>query len=223
MNKKAIWAGMIVSAMCLTPVANALTVTQCGPTICYEYDDAQAAASTYGLPTLIGDSLRFLPEDFRAQSDDGEGLVSTSASFFFDRVYTTSGEDIQKIMIYEFGDYEITNGGSVSDTLTLEAENNLGAGTATGTEIFGDSGDSAGLQTWDIDNSLMVSNDFLSNDLSLTVTNLLQAETNALGETAWIQKKLRIQAVSAVPVPAAVWLMVSGLAVLGGIARRRKA
>jgi hypothetical protein len=55
------------------------------------------------------------------------------------------------------------------------------------------------------------------------VTNLLEAQTDALGETAWIQKKLKIQAVTAVPLPAGVWLMISALGALGGLARRNKA
>ncbi|MGI9290207.1 MAG: VPLPA-CTERM sorting domain-containing protein [Gammaproteobacteria bacterium] len=224
MNKKAIWAGALVSALCFTPLANAVTVTQCGPSICYEYDNAQVAAATYGQPTLIGDALRFIPTNFRAQSDDGAGIVNTSASFYFDRVYTQNPNDnVKKIMIYEFGDYEITTDGNVSDTLTLDASNNLGAGSASDTEIFSAIGDSAGLQQWDIDNTLNVDGSFITSDMNLTVTNVLEANTDAFGESAWIQKKLEIQVVSAIPLPAAAWFMLSGLGVLAGIAKRRQA
>lgn len=224
MFRQAITAGIFLSAMIVTQTASAASVTQCGPTICYKYDDAQAAVGLYGTPTLIGDSLRFLPENFRAQSDDGEGLVQTQASFYFDNVYSVNpNEDIQKIMITEFGDYEITNGDRVSDQLTLDAVNNLGAGTASESELFSVTDGTTGLQTWQIDNTLMVSSEFQTNSLNLTVTNLLEAETDATGETAWIQKKVKIQAVTAaVPLPAGVWLMVSALGIMGGVARRKK-
>jgi hypothetical protein len=223
MNKKAFLAGTLLSAIFVTQTASAASVTQCGPTICYAYDDAQAAVSLYGTPTLIGDALRFLPQNFRTQSDDGEGLTSATASFFFDNVYSISGEAIDEIMVSEFGDYEITNGDRVSDELTLNAVNNLGAGTASENELFNATGGSTGLQRWAIDNTLDVSSQFLSNDLNLTVVNLLEAETNAQGETAWIQKKLEIQAVAAVPLPAGAWLMISALGALGGLMRRKKA
>ena len=225
MIKKAFWAGALLSAIFAAQTVSAASVTQCGPTICYAYDDAQVAVGLYGQPTLIGDSLRFLPQSFRAQSDDGEGLVSTSASFYFDNVYSLSGDAVEKIMISEFGDYEITNGDRVSDHLTLSAANNdtLVGGTASESELFQATGGTTGLQRWGIDNTLDVSSQFLSNDLNLTVTNTLEAETNALGETAWIQKKLKITAVTAVPLPAGAWLMISAFGVLGGWARRNKA
>jgi len=225
MNNNAIWAGALLSAIFASQTVSAASVTQCGPTICYTYEDDQAAVGLYGTPTLIGDSLRFLPENFRAQSDDGEGIVDTSASFFFDNVYSVSGDAIEKIMISEFGDYEITNGDRVSDELTLDAVNNLGAGTASESELFNATGGSTGLQRWSIDNTLSVSSEFLSNSVNLTVTNLLEAETDASGESAWIQKKLKIQAVTvtAVPLPAGAWLMLSALGALGGMMRRNKA
>jgi hypothetical protein len=223
MNKKAFLAGTLLSVIFVTQTASAASVTQCGPTICYAYDDAQAAVGLYGTPTLIGDSLRFLPQNFRAQSDDGQGLIATQASFFFDNVYSVSGDAIQEIRISEFGDYEITNGDRVSDELTLDAVNNLGAGSASENELFNATGGTTGLQRWSIDNTLDVTSQFLSNDLNLTVTNRLEAQTDAQGETAWIQKKLKIQAVTAVPLPAGVWLMISALGALGALKRRNKA
>jgi hypothetical protein len=225
MNKKAFWAGALLSAIFATQTVSAASVTQCGPNICYAYDDAQTAVGLYGTPTLVGDALRFLPEDFRAQSDDGQGLVSTTASFFFDNVYSVNpNEFIKEIQIYEFGDYEVTNGDSVSDELTLDAVNNLGAGAASGSELFGagSHGASTGIQNWQIENTLDVNSEFMTNSLNLTVTNLLQASTDVTGESAWIQKKVEIQAVAAVPLPAGAWLMISALGAVGGWARRNK-
>jgi len=200
---------------------NAATVTQCGPTICYEYDDAQVATALYGQPTILGDMLRFLPQNFRAQSDDGDGLVTTSASFVFDRVYSISGNDIHKIMITEFGDYEVTNGDRVSDELTIDVASNTSSETTFDNQLFNSNGDSGGIQTWQLNGDVMVADDFSgsSGDLQVTITNVLEAETDAFGESAWIQKKIEIMATT-VPVPGAVWLLGSALGLLGWRSRK---
>ncbi len=64
-------AGLLAAAL----PAQAASVTLCGPNVCYEYDDAQSGATSFGTPTLSGDALVFLVPNFRAESLDGEGLV----------------------------------------------------------------------------------------------------------------------------------------------------
>ena len=61
-------------------------------------------------------------------------------------------------------------------------------------------------------------------DVSIDVTNTLTADTSATGEFALVQKKLgavQIE-ITAVPVPAAVWLFGSVLATLGLFRRHAK-
>ena len=229
MFKTSVAAAISLFAFLLSAQANALSVTQCGPTICYKYDDAQAAVAEFGQPTFIGDVVRFLPPSFRAQSDDGAGFDTATANFIFDDVYTLSGADIGYIGVTEYGDYEITNGDSVSADLYLQIASNVdGLNFATTTASFDAVGDSGGLQQWNLaahlnpDQELNLFGDTwdVANSMSLNIQNTLQAYTNADGETAWIQKKISLT-VSEVPVPAAVWMFGSGLGLLGFLRRRK--
>lgn len=210
--------------------ASAASVTHCGPTICYTYDDAQAATALFGQPDFIGDTVRFLPDDFRAQSDDGAGFDTATANFIFDDVYTLSGKDIGSVSVIEAGDYEITNGDSVSADLYLQiASNTDGTDLTTATNSFDASGDSGGLQRWSLAaaiNPLQDAGDIWgtpwleSSSFALNIQNTLQAYTDENGESAWIQKKITLT-VSEVPVPAAVWFFGSGILALAGWSRRK--
>lgn len=222
MRKTGLLASLTVAAAALAGGAHAATVTLCGPTICYEYDDAQAAAAAFGQPTLIGDSLRFLPADFLAISANGAGFDWEAATFLISRIYSTTGQDIISISVFETGDYEIAGGGSVSTDLYLLAASNLsGSDFAVATAAFGASGDSGGLQEWAIEAEILPAAVFngAASDLALQIQNFLTAVTNNNGELAWIQKKLVLE-VAVVPVPAAVWLFASALGLLGFVRRR---
>jgi len=210
--------------------AHSATVTQCGTTICYQYDDAQVAAGSgyFGTPTLIGNDMRFLPTAYRAESIDGVGdhtATNTdilSSTFVFDRIYTVSGAEIANITYTERGDYRINVDGSVqADMLMLIANNNDAAECDCVLDSFGTSGNSA-LALWQLSGSFDAANSFnsLANDVSLSLQNTLYASTDAAGENAWIQKKFMTVSVTAVPVPAAVWLFGSALALLGFRSRK---
>jgi len=237
MFKTSVAAAISLAAFMLSAQANAAPVTQCGPTICYTYDDAQAAVAEFGQPTFVGDLVRFLPPSFRAQSDDGVAQSNpaisrdtATANFIFDDVYTLSGADIGFIRVVEAGDYEIINGGDISVDLYLQASNNNDFfDLTTATNSFDAVGDSGGLQRWQLDaiiRPLVDQSDILgtpwlsSNSLALNIQNTLTAYTDENGETAWVQKKITL-AVSEVPVPAAVWLFGSGLGLLGFLRRRK--
>jgi hypothetical protein len=223
MIKTSVAAAISLFAFLLSAqTVSAASVTQCGPTICYKYDDAQSAVAEFGQPTFVGDAVRFLPPSFRAQSDDGAGFDTATGNFIFDDVYTISGADIGFIFVREAGDYEITNGGSVSVDLQLQISSNVDFfDFATSESSFDASGDSGGLQRWQLDGSLLPEQEFfnLANSMSLNIQNTLQAYTDANGESAWVQKKITL-VVSEVPVPAAVWLFGSALAGLGWMRRR---
>lgn len=216
----------------LAPAAQAAIVApQCGPTICYVYDDAQAAVSVLGLPMLAGDQMFFTPASFRAESQNGSPAIDTAtANFVFTKVYSHDGSevegtgaDIALIKVNESGDYQITNGDAVGVTLRLQAVDLASAELATVTEYFSATADTGGLApNWSLMASLDPASAFTApaDRINLGIQNTLTAETNAAGEDAWIQKKFVLTVSTVVPVPPAAWLFASALGLLGWIRRR---
>lgn len=217
--------GTILLSVFAVGSASAATVQLMGDTVVYEYDDGTnaAALALFGTPDIVGDTVRFLSSSFRAESNNGEGAVTESANFIFDRVYSKNSADIMKIEVVEFGDYTISGGDEVNADVLLIASSNVDLSDFTSGsdsfDAFGDSG--SGLPTWTMTASVDPEAAFVfaANDLALSLQNTLRAVTDANGETAWIQKKLTLVATT-VPVPAAVWLFGSALGLLGWMRRR---
>ncbi len=222
-------AGAIASVFGLMSVtASAASVTQCGPTVCYTYDDAQAAVALYGTPTLSGDSLVFLPTNFRAESDNTTGTADSDvvgANFVFDNIYSLNGvTEIAEIQVTEFFDYDIIDGDSVRADLRLTGVNIGGIPEIQSTlATFETTGDSGGQQATTLTNTFDAANLFegSAQSIGLSLQNTLTAQTDALGEEAWIQKKAQVTITALVPIPAAVWLFGSGLVGLFAWGRRR--
>lgn len=207
----------------------AALVTLTGDTMNYEYDDAQPALAEFGIPTIIGDEIRFLPLNFRAESTDGAGTDIESANFVFSRVYSIDKSAITELEVVEFGDYNIVNGDNVTADLLFSVFNNNNASEFTSDlQSFSASGDSAGVQKWTLTSTVNPILEFspTANDVAISIQNTLTATTNAAGELAWIQKKLTFIATTEpldpadVPVPALTWLF--GLALLGLARIKRK-
>jgi len=226
-----------VAASSLALPVNAAMVTQCGPNVCYQYDNAQAAASWFGLPTLLGDAMYFTPTTFEARSADGVGIHSgtntdvADATWVFSRVYSVnSSYEIISILAYEEGDYEINYaGGETHGDLYLRARglNNLLEASLIDTDAVDFYGSSGGVQLWSMTAGLTPAASLtqLATNLTVTIQNTLTAftaNTTPGSELAWIEKKLVLDVTTVVPVPAAAWLMASGLGLLG-FARRRQA
>jgi hypothetical protein len=223
-------AALAASLLIGASAAHAATVQLVGTSVIYEYDNVtnSAALALFGAPTILGDTVRFLPPNFRAQSDDGAGVDNVSANFIFDRVYSIGGQDITGLQVVEFGDYEITNGDRVSADLLLTISNNNDfTEFDSDAASFDAAGDSGGLQTWQLSASInpLLSFGSPAKDLAVSIQNTLEAATDAFGESAWIQKKLSfvattVESETVVPVPPAVWLFGSALGLLGWVRAR---
>jgi len=216
-------ATLFVSALTFAGSSYASVVTQCGPNVCYEYDDAQSGQAMFGLPTIAGDSLIFLSPMFRAESLNGAGEDIAQATFVVDRVYSLNHGNIMDIVIFESGDYRTINDSAVSAELQLDVANNNSAETGSTSDIFSATGDSGGQQQWDLLGTFDPHSEFSgsANDVMVSITDILIADADTPTESAFIQKKLTLTAASVVPVPAAVWLFGSALGALGWIRRKR--
>jgi len=222
------------------PSASATVVQYCGPNLCYEYDDAQAAAVYYGQPGFAGDDAYFLPGIFEARSADGVGVHTATntdvvdSTWVFSRIWTINpANEIAQIYAFEEGDYEINYaGGNVSGDLYLSAFGlNAIEPTVLGTDSVAFSGNSGGVQYWDMSTTIgpAAALNQLANDMTLTIQNTLTAfstDASAGSELAWIEKKLILQintvvpVGSQIPVPAAAWLFASAFGLLTLVRRR---
>ncbi|MEO7386640.1 MAG: VPLPA-CTERM sorting domain-containing protein [Gammaproteobacteria bacterium] len=236
-----VWGGLAsVAGIFIALPSGAATVTYCGPNVCYQYDNAQAAVALFGLPSFVGDSAYFTPTVFEARSADGVGLHSgtntdvVDATFVFSKVYTVAPtNEIASMIAYEEGDYEINYAaGETHGDLYLRARglNNLLEPSLIDTDAVDYIGSSAGVQLWSMSAALTPAASLtqLANNLTVTVQNTLAAftaNTTAGSELAWMEKKLvlDITTTNVVPVPAAAWLMGSGIGLLGFVRRRMAA
>lgn len=225
---------LIIGLCASVQPANAVTVSYCGPNVCYEYDNAQNAG-LFGPVSFIGDSAYWTPTTFEARSTDGVGLHSgtntdtVGQTWVFSKVYSIiPSNEIVSIWAHEDGDYEINYAaGEVHGDLYLRAKglNNLAELTPPVIDAFDQVGGPFGLQQWAMDATVtpQASMTQLANNMTLTIQNTLSAFTsNSTGgsELAWIEKKLVLNITTVVPVPAAAWLMGSAVGLLG-FARRR--
>jgi hypothetical protein len=221
--------------------ASAAVVQYCGPNLCYEYDDAQAATVFFGQPGFAGDDAYFLPNIFEARSADGVGIHSgtntdtADATWVFSRIWSINpNNEIASIYAYEEGDYEINYAaGTATGDLYLAAFGlNAVEASVVGTDSVAFAGDS-GVQNWDLSTTILPSALLtqVANNLQLTIQNTLTAftaDTTPGSELAYIEKKLILEINTVVPVgqqvpvPAAVWLFGSALGLLA-VARRRRA
>lgn len=229
--------GVAAAASSVLP-ANAALVTLCGTNVCYEYDNStivNPGITAFGTPTLLsGDTLKFVPSNFNADSDYASPIPSQTRVevFKFTRVYTTNGGEVASISVTENGDYQIIGAGTVNANMRLQSVDNVDDGATTpgfpevtDPQFNWNTSAPTGYSfvNWSLTGTVTPAAMFsdLATDVDFSIQNTLQAFA-ASPDYAFIQKKLSITvtAVSTVPVPGAVWLFGSGLGLLGWLRRR---
>lgn len=201
-----------------------------GNTVDFYYDDAQPGMAAYGELTVVGDSIFATPTDFLAEASGVAGAGSFSSSGTV-TVVLKSGYQFDAVAVAQQGDYQLTGTGAgvtVDSDLTVVDSSNV-ATIETNTMINAGLGINDGdLHEWSsfgqFDLSTVAWDSVTSIDLNLDT--ILTASTSAAGEYALIQNKyvgggLITIETTEVPVPASVWLFVSGFLGLLGVVRRK--
>jgi hypothetical protein len=231
--------GAIATGFTALP-AQAVPVTLCGTSICYQYDNdalVNPGISLYGAPTILsGNTLKFVPSNFNADSDPGSAIPTPTsvAVFQFSRVYTTNGGEVASITVTESGDYQIIGEGAVNVNMRLQSVDNVDDGVptpafaeSTAPQFNWNTSTATGysLANWSLTGVITPAALFsdLATDVDFSIQNTLQAfAAPGWPNYAFVQKKLSLQltAVSTVPVPAAAWLFGSALGVFGLMRRK---
>ena len=104
--------GLLLVAVCLSLSAGSATATLVrlnGANFDVEYDDA--ALGVFGAPTIGGNVVFFTPTTLKAESLNGNGLVSTTATAAF-RIIAQSGFVIGSADLTARGDYRMLGASS---------------------------------------------------------------------------------------------------------------
>jgi len=213
--------------------AHAAIIHLPGTTVDFYYDDAQPGMAAYGTLTVVGDSIFTQPSNFLAESIGVVGgNIDVFAAFGTITVVTKAGYQFTGAAVVQQGDYQANGtGASVNSVGDLTVSDSSNAATnAMTTMINSGLGINDGLlQAWSSIGQFDLSTPIWDNvnSIELSLLSTLTATTSAFGESAFIQNKLVAGGLvtietSPIPVPAALWLFVSGLLGLFGFARKAK-
>ncbi len=203
--------------------SNADSVTVEGDTVSFTYD--KALTTLFGKPIIDGNSLLFLPTNFKAQSLDGLDSGLTSDNFQL-KIDALGGHHISNFALTEKGHYLLN--GQDAEVLALgglravdvkaplqEAVSNIklvNPFVQTGLLNRGD---------WVATANLAFAPNTITS-LYLSIENILLAQTDSKHDIAFIDKNFVGVTITAVPLPTAVWLFGAGLMGLLSILKRRK-
>ena len=223
-------AGVLAAALSTATTGQAAIITLSGNTVDFVFDDTQAGLSYYGALSVVGDSIFATPDSIIAQATNGGSDTLTLPATVV-TVVAHAGYEFTSATVGLEGDYTVTGAGasvSINNTLVV-SETGAPANNVSPTMVNSGFGNTGGPHNWlsvgTADLTSTMWDGVTSIDLSLS--SILMAITTSSGESAQIQEKFTASSVVAiettpVPVPAAVWLMGSGLLTLCGVAIRRR-
>lgn len=207
-----------------------------GATVCFVYNPADIDP-IYGTLNVSGDNIFVTPTNFKAQSNNTDGLVTVSGTGTI-QVIAQPGYVLDGINVGELGDYNMTGSSTSVDVdgwLRVfdwsDPSPIFGTDETTNLTITGDltiqDGNNhnwSGSGVFDLTTPLWDGRDHVG----LTLQNTLKATSTISGDGALIQKKAIGSEItvsvdtSVIPVPAALWLFGSGLIGLVAVARRKQ-
>jgi len=224
-------SSLLVLGMTVSMASSAATVTLIGDDVDFTFEDS----TLFGTGNVVGNSLFFMPTDFKALSENGAGAVNIIRTLDI-TVVAKGGYDITSLGMFEEGDYR-----SDGVDASVSASGRLGVTSLTtncgsfglpckDSSIFNVTGlGDTGLSTvgWTGSTSVDLADTAgwgSDTDLKISFQNDLSANTLNNGETAFIEKKFGAigLVVNPIPVPAAFWLFGSGLIGLAAVARRKQ-
>lgn len=209
---------------------HAALVTVENDNLVFQYDDA----TLWGAGTLVGNSLLFSPLNFKAESTNGEGLVTENGlnTVVID-VWVKAGSNflIDGASLYEEGDYQLIGDNSwvdVTGELRVRSLTDLSLSAIDTIETSNPLTTKNQLTDWDANANV----DFddvagwgTDTHVRVTLENLLRASTHEEDPSlAFVQKKdgiIGLEIMPEVPLPGTVWLFGSALLGLAGFRHQK--
>ncbi len=225
---------LCLSAVVQSPNALAVPMTIAGTNVNFTFDTA--LTGLFGAPVVSGDSFYFTPTNFMADSFNGAGIDSTSATFNV-AVTANPGYLISGVQFSEDGDYYKLGGGSavaVGGKLIVRDLYAPFVPTISSIAATAPLNVTTSFETFETTNWSAMSNVATPaawgpvSGVNVTLQNILLANTSIPGGAAFIDKKLAgltITGSSPSPVPESnlYTMLLAGLGLVGFITRRRKA
>ena len=202
---------------------NAALVTANGDTVSFTYDDG--LTTLFGAPITSGNSLLFLPTNFKAQSLDGGASALTSNTFKL-KIDALGGHHISNLALTEKGYYILSgqnaNVSALGDLRAVDVKAPFQEAVSkivtvnpfAQTELV-NTGD------W-IATANLAFTPNITTSLYVSIKNMLLAQTGIQRDIAFFDKNFVRLTVTAVPLPTAVWLFGAGLMGLLSISKHRK-
>lgn len=228
---KATLASVGVAVLGLAAFANASPIPWSNPSGTvpgvFSWSNGQSDNGLFGSPIVAGNSFTFFPNNFKATGTNGSAQT-TGDRLSFTLEIAPGNLLFEGIEVNEFGDYSITNGGSVSADAFLfvtnlnspvNPPNNPLTGSASFDRNLLPSGSESDLWSLQVVRALPPAPNGWTR-IQVVLNNTLQAVGGANG-TATIEKKVGgITVTVLIPEPASAGILASGLGLL--MVRRRK-